>query len=160
MVGIIVIGCSDFTSTVDIEATVEAIVEATVEARSKQNTPTSTAIPSTSTALPPTATAAPPPTPVSASTDRKKDNTPSPTSISTPVASSQLSVNCSFQEEQLKVSCTANRHQPGTQLAWSSNATSRTGGGEIFDFILEEDLLEIVFCIKLINSYKLAIDLL
>ena len=77
MVGIIVIGCSDFTSTVDIEATVEAIVEATVEARSKQNTPTSTAIPPTSTLIrPPTTTRSPAITPI-------------PSSSSPPTASKQ-----------------------------------------------------------------------
>ncbi len=97
--------------------------------------------PSSSAALKPNT--ASPSTPVSASTDQKKDNATSATLMSTPVGSSQLSVNCSFQEEQLKVSCIVNRQQSGTQLAWSSNATSRTSGGTAFDFILEEDLREI-----------------
>ena len=85
LVGILLItGCSNPVSSVDIEATVEAIVEATVEARSKQNTPTSTAVPSTSTIVPPTSTAVPP-----ATAPRSPAITPVPLNSPTPTANKQ-----------------------------------------------------------------------
>ena len=59
--------------------------------------------------------------------------TPSPT-LTAP--STKPSISCKLDQEQPKVSCHATGYREGAQLNWSESASSKTWGGEAFEFDL------------------------
>ena len=144
---LIVAACTT-QSDVEIETPIKARVQQEIK---KEPKPTVSVIPSyTSRSSPVVALSS---TPISMSMSEGKSDAPSSEPTITSRVSEKDTINCTFQEEQLKVSCLAEGHPAGTELSWSSNATSRTGGGAKFDFTLEEDLLEIhIFLETCFNS--------
>ena len=148
ILSVLIVAACTTQSDVEIEPPIKARAQQEIK---KEPKPTTSVIPSSTPRSSPVIDLFS--TPISMSLSGGKSNVPSSEPTVTSVLSEKDIINCTFQEEQLKVSCVAEGHHVGTELSWSSNATSRTGGGAIFDFILEEDLLEIhVFLETCLNS--------
>ena len=68
--------------------------------------------------------------------------TPSATATAVPAtASSGLTVSCTLDAEQLKISCQATGQREGSQLKWTSTASWASSGGSQWEFTIDEGLI-------------------
>ncbi len=75
------------------------------------------------------------------SDSRELDGSVKSGSASSAENTKQFSVECSFKEDLIKISCSASGYPSGSLLSWESSASWATNGGDSWEFVVDPNLL-------------------